>query len=128
MLTAITVALVPLAVRLIYNILSAFSPAPTLSSGEIVSSNPSSSLAKFNSFSGSWQLYLVMFVLMELLVVLIYVIAGMMMPIIKYNDHTEESKAGQGMAYGKGAALPSAGYTGYAEQYRGPRTNQAYSA
>ncbi|KAH8120500.1 hypothetical protein DFH11DRAFT_1838318 [Phellopilus nigrolimitatus] len=61
-----------LAVRVIYSVLSAFSGSSTFSTSG-VSATSSSSLAQFNSISGSWQLFLVMSTLMEFVVVVIYI-------------------------------------------------------
>ena len=61
-----------------------------------------------------------MFVIMELLVVLIYLVAGMMLPINKYANDVRRGgpEAEQGAAYDKGAgAAPTCGPT-YGSEYR----------
>ncbi|KAH8120501.1 hypothetical protein DFH11DRAFT_1560345 [Phellopilus nigrolimitatus] len=71
-----------LAVRVVYSVLSSFSGSSTFSASGI-SSTSSSSLAKFNSISGSWELFLVMSTLMEFVVVAIYIFFGLRLPISK---------------------------------------------
>lgn len=63
---------------MIYSVLSAFSPAINFSTSEASTKN---SLSKFNSFSGSWQIFLVMEYVMEYCVVLIYLTAGSLIPL-----------------------------------------------
>ncbi|KAH7912991.1 hypothetical protein BJ138DRAFT_1082435 [Hygrophoropsis aurantiaca] len=71
LLLAISIALPFLAVRTLYSILSTFS------SDTFESTTPNtSSLAKFNMFSGEWQIYVVMEVLMEYAIVILYTGAG----------------------------------------------------
>ena len=52
----------------------------------VEASDSSSSLAKFNTFTGSWQIFLVMFVIMELLVAIIYIVAGFITPTYSDNE------------------------------------------
>ena len=66
-----------------------------------------------------------MFVIMELLVVLIYLVAGMMLPINKYTNDVHHGRpgAGQGTTYGKGAGAASTGGPTYGSEYRWPPAN-----
>ena len=75
-----------LAVRVVYAILSAYAPfsVPGLSTAH-------NSLSKFSSFSGSWPIYLVMSVLMEIIVVIIYCTVGLS---IKLQDDFKEEQGG----------------------------------
>ena len=79
-MAVLALAFPPLGVRVIYGVLSAFSPALRFTSTGFEPSDPSASLAKFNTFTGSWQIFLVMFVIMELLVAVIYIVAGFITP------------------------------------------------
>jgi hypothetical protein len=76
---AISIALPFLAVRTLYSILSTFSSDTFSFSGTSTSSD--SDLAKFNLVTGEWQIFLVMDMLMEYAVVIIYVVAGLMLPL-----------------------------------------------
>lgn len=79
--------------RIIYSVLSAFSPSvQTKSNGSI--SSPDSGLAKFNSVSGEWQIYLGMAVIMEILVIGTYVGFGITLPISKEDDNYRETYSG----------------------------------
>ncbi|KAG9314699.1 hypothetical protein JVU11DRAFT_5506 [Chiua virens] len=71
LLIVVSTALPFLAVRTLYSILSTFS-----SSSFTGSSDSNSALAKFNMFTGSWQIYVVMEVVMEYIIVLMYTLAG----------------------------------------------------
>lgn len=95
----ISLAFIPLGVRILYQVLSAFSPTPNITATGILPGS-SSSLAKFNSFTGSWPIFLVMFVIMELLVASIYIAAGFFTPT--YHGSAE------GTHYG--GSVPSAEY------------------
>ncbi|KAL4069331.1 hypothetical protein J3A83DRAFT_3530266 [Scleroderma citrinum] len=74
LLIAVSVALPFLAVRTLYSLLSTFSSSSFITSGS--SSSSDSSLAKFNMFSGEWQIFLGMDMIMEYVTVLIYTFAG----------------------------------------------------
>lgn len=74
LLLAISVALPFLAVRTVYSILSTFSSSNFLVTGSTSSSN--SALAKFNMFTGEWQIYLAMDMIMEYVTALILTFAG----------------------------------------------------
>ncbi|KAI9572611.1 hypothetical protein HD554DRAFT_2061473 [Boletus coccyginus] len=75
LLVAVSVALPFLAVRTLYSVLSTFSSDTfdTTGTSTTDSDNP---LAEFNMFTGEWQLYVVMDVVMEFTVVIIYTLAG----------------------------------------------------
>lgn len=90
LLKGISFAVPFLAVRVVYTTLSAFSPSSSLSTSAITSGS-SSGLAKFNSTSGSWQLFLVMSVLMEFVVISIYIFFGLRLPIGKNVDDDEST-------------------------------------
>ncbi|KAG2370336.1 hypothetical protein BDR07DRAFT_1476331 [Suillus spraguei] len=79
LLKAITVAFPFLAVRTIYSILSTFSSS-TFSITTTTQPN-TGDLAKFNLFTGEWQIYLVMEMLMEYAVVIIYCVAAVVLPL-----------------------------------------------
>jgi len=75
LLIAVSAALPFLAVRTLYSLLSTFSSSTFISStGETTTSD--SSLAKFNMFTGEWQIYVGMEVAMEFIIVIIYTLAG----------------------------------------------------
>ncbi|KAG8220138.1 hypothetical protein J3R82DRAFT_1162 [Butyriboletus roseoflavus] len=75
LLVAVSAALPILAIRTLYSVLSVFSSSSFNVSGSSTtdSNNP---LAKFNMFTGSWQIFLVMDVIMEYAVAAIYTLAG----------------------------------------------------
>ncbi|KAG2070647.1 hypothetical protein BDR04DRAFT_1018194 [Suillus decipiens] len=79
LLKAISVAFPFLAVRTIYSILSTFSSS-TFSITTTTQPN-TGDLAKFNLFTGEWQIYLVMEMLMEYAVVIIYCVAAIVLPL-----------------------------------------------
>lgn len=76
LLKAITGSLPFLGIRVLYTVLSAFSPLgiPGVTEG-------STSLAKFNSTHGTFGIYLFMSVIMEFVVIVIYVTAGLVIPL-----------------------------------------------
>ncbi|KAH0838637.1 hypothetical protein J3R83DRAFT_6960 [Lanmaoa asiatica] len=76
LLVAVSAALPFLAVRTLYSVLSTFSSSTFSPTSTTDSNNP---LAKFNMFSGEWQIYVVMEVVMEYAVVVIYTLAGTML-------------------------------------------------
>ncbi|OAX35101.1 hypothetical protein K503DRAFT_858818 [Rhizopogon vinicolor AM-OR11-026] len=92
LLKAISIALPFLAVRTLYSVLSTFSSSTFSFSG---SSTPSDSdLAKFNIVTGEWQIYLVMDMLMEYAVVILYAVAGLLLPLdqdYKSSDFNQEA-------------------------------------
>ncbi|KAG1874149.1 hypothetical protein C8R48DRAFT_693014 [Suillus tomentosus] len=79
LLKAISIALPFLAIRTLYSVLSTFS-SDSFSIPGTTESN-TSDLAKFNVLTGEWQIYLVMDMLMEYAVVIIYAVAGIMLPL-----------------------------------------------
>ncbi|KIJ05723.1 hypothetical protein PAXINDRAFT_182848 [Paxillus involutus ATCC 200175] len=81
LLIAISAALPFLAVRALYSILSTFSSSTFITTGTTSTSNSDNPLAKFNMFTGEWQIYLVMEILMEYAVVIIYAVAGTLLPL-----------------------------------------------
>ncbi|KIK99924.1 hypothetical protein PAXRUDRAFT_822198 [Paxillus rubicundulus Ve08.2h10] len=83
LLLAISAALPFLAVRALYSVLSTFSSSTfiTSSTSSTSTSNSDNDLAKFNMFTGEWQIYLVMEILMEYAVVIIYTVAGTLLPL-----------------------------------------------
>ncbi|KAG2142608.1 hypothetical protein BD769DRAFT_1568462 [Suillus cothurnatus] len=80
LLKAISVALPFLAIRTLYSILSTFSSS-TFSTTSTSTTSDTSDLAKFNLFTGEWQIYLVMDMLMEYAVVIIYSVAALVLPL-----------------------------------------------
>ncbi|KAG2109726.1 uncharacterized protein F5147DRAFT_692121 [Suillus discolor] len=79
LLKAISIALPFLAIRTLYSVLSTFSSSTFSVTGTTESNT--SDLAKFNMITGEWQIYLVMDMLMEYAVVIIYGVAGIMLPL-----------------------------------------------
>jgi hypothetical protein len=78
-LKAISIALPFLAIRTLYSVLSTFSSS---SFDATTTTQPNTSdLAKFNIFTGEWQIYLVMDMLMEYAIVIIYSVAGLVLPL-----------------------------------------------
>jgi uncharacterized membrane protein len=75
LLLAVSIALPFLAIRTLYSILSTFSSSGFLTTTG-TSSSSDSGLAKFNMFTGEWQIYLGMDMIMEYVTVLIFVFAG----------------------------------------------------
>ncbi|TCD68821.1 hypothetical protein EIP91_009688 [Steccherinum ochraceum] len=72
LLLGISVAIPFLFVRVLYAVLSGFSPASIPGQTQ-----PHGSLSKFSSQTGSWEIYLVMSVLMEIIVMLVYITVGL---------------------------------------------------
>ncbi|KAG2123609.1 hypothetical protein DEU56DRAFT_829381 [Suillus clintonianus] len=77
LLKAISIALPFLAVRTIYSVLSTFSSSTFVTTG--ATQVNTSDLAKFNMFTGEWQIYLVMDMLMEYAIVIVYSVAGLVL-------------------------------------------------
>ncbi|KZP28440.1 hypothetical protein FIBSPDRAFT_694080, partial [Athelia psychrophila] len=77
LLKAISCAMPFIGVRCLYGILNSFSGSLISTSG----TPNTSSLHKFNMVTGSWEIYLVMSVLMEACACLIYVVAGTQVPL-----------------------------------------------
>ncbi|KAL5535253.1 hypothetical protein ACEPAF_3347 [Sanghuangporus sanghuang] len=86
LLKGISCAVPFLAVRVLYSILSSFSPSSSFSSLG-TSSESTSGLAKFNTITGRWQLFLIMGVLMEFFVVSIYLFFGLRLPVSEGVDY-----------------------------------------
>lgn len=77
LLIAISVALPFLAVRTLYSVLSTFSSSTFITTDSTTTTSTSSdALAKFNMFTGEWQIFLAMDLLMEYICVLVYIFAG----------------------------------------------------
>ncbi|KAG1825480.1 uncharacterized protein BJ212DRAFT_1259563 [Suillus subaureus] len=81
LLKAISVALPFLAIRTIYSILSTFSSSTFSVTSTSSTQANTGDLAKFNIFTGEWQIYLVMEMLMEYAIVIIYSIAALVLPL-----------------------------------------------
>ncbi|THH23225.1 hypothetical protein EUX98_g7955 [Antrodiella citrinella] len=79
LLAGISCALPFLFIRVMYSVLSGFSPAG-IPGGPPPAQND---LSKFNSATGSWALYLLMAVVTEIIVVSIYLFVGIMFPVYK---------------------------------------------
>jgi hypothetical protein len=79
-LKAISIALPFLAIRTLYSILSTFSSSSFSLTSTSTTSN-TGDLAKFNLFTGEWQIYLVMEMLMEYAIVIIYSVAALVLPL-----------------------------------------------
>ncbi|KAJ3556317.1 hypothetical protein NM688_g2095 [Phlebia brevispora] len=103
LLLAVTSTLPFLAVRVIYTVCSAFAPTgiPGVTSGN-------ASLASFNSLTGSFVIYLIMSVLMELIAVGIYVTAGVLLPLHK--DYASSAPGWDGEEDGMKLKPPAAVY------------------
>jgi len=116
LLKAISCALPFLGVRTLYGILNSYSGSLINTTG----APNTSSLARFNMVTGSWEIYLVMSVLMEACACLIYVVAGTQIPlsqdfIAKDNNY---GMYGGGNSYGQNSYGPSATYNKYVAPYR----------
>ncbi|KAL7278464.1 hypothetical protein ACG7TL_007463 [Trametes sanguinea] len=85
LLNGIAMALPFLFIRVLYSILSAFSPPPRGfdAAGEPIIVSSSSPLKAFNSTTGSWGVYLAMSVVAEYIVVLVYTAVGLRTPLSK---------------------------------------------
>jgi len=81
LLGAITIALPFLGVRTLYSLLSTFSSSSFAMIDSSTQTVNTSSLAKFNMFTGEWWIYLVMSILMEYACVIIYTTAGLRIPL-----------------------------------------------
>ncbi|KAJ3010214.1 hypothetical protein NUW54_g282 [Trametes sanguinea] len=99
LLNGITMALPFLFVRVLYAILSAFSPSPRGfdADGEPILVPSSSPLKVFNSTTGSWEVYLCMAVVAEYIVVLIYTTVGLRTPLSKDEVVYAHGSLGYGM-------------------------------
>lgn len=118
LLLGISTALPFLLVRCIYSVLSAFSPVSSFGGGSSNLPVQHNSLSKFNSFSGSWQIFLAMSLVMEYVVVLIYLTVGAVTPLERGTDDgsEEDLKGGQHELYQQRPANVDAfgGSQGYA--------------
>jgi len=92
LLAAISLALPFLLVRVVYTVLSAFSPVTqsASASGKVSMTTSDSPLAKFSATSGSWAIYLFMSVLTEYAAVMVYLVAGTR---IRLQDDTDYVKS-----------------------------------
>lgn len=107
LLKAISCAMPFIGVRCAYGILNSFSGSLLNTSGTA----NTSSLHKFNMVTGSWEIYLVMSVLMEACACLIYIVAGTQVPISQ--DFVGKADDGYNM-YGARASP----YNQYVAPYR----------
>ncbi|KAF7984793.1 hypothetical protein HWV62_11792 [Athelia sp. TMB] len=112
LLKAISCALPFLGVRCLYGILNSYS-------GSLINTDDApntSKLARFNMVTGSWEIYLVMSVLMEACACLIYIVAGTQIPLsqdfvgTKGNDYGMYGQQGQPGPYGPPQAAYVAPY------------------
>lgn len=119
LLKAISCALPFLGVRCLYGILNSYS-------GSLINTDDApntSSLARFNMVTGSWEIYLVMSVLMEACACLIYVVAGTQVPlsqdfIAKTSDYGMYGGGNSGSPYGQSPYAPQTPYNKYVAPYR----------
>ncbi|TDL17892.1 hypothetical protein BD410DRAFT_901222 [Rickenella mellea] len=88
LLVGISAALPFLAVRILYSILSSFSPN-SLGAQTLGVAPGHTSLSKFNTVTGSWVIYLIMSLLMEIIAVLIYCTTGTLIPLQKEEQDYE---------------------------------------
>jgi hypothetical protein len=88
LLIAISSALPFLAVRVVYSVLSAYSGSPI----STPTSSTTSSLSKFNIVNGECQIYLVMGLVMEYIVVLVYITAGTLIPQQDVDDFPSQKE------------------------------------
>jgi len=95
LLAGISGALPFLAVRIAYSVLSAFAPATRSISadGQVTPVTSNSPLAKFNSSTGEWQVYLAMSVVPEFIVVVIYITVGTKIPLQNDTDYTRGTQS-----------------------------------
>ena len=104
---AITATLPFLAVRVLYTVLSSFSPLgiPGVDTG-------SQSLAKFNSSTGTFGIWLFMAPIMEFVVIVIYVSVGIMTPLQNdYRVASNGSRVEDGTQLYPSAYAPDLGHT-----------------
>ncbi|KIK38241.1 hypothetical protein CY34DRAFT_404737 [Suillus luteus UH-Slu-Lm8-n1] len=85
LLKVISVALPFLAIRTVYSVLTMFSTSSyvmitTATTAATIQPN-TGDLAKFNIFTGEWQIYLVMYMFMEYAIVIIYSVASFVLPL-----------------------------------------------
>ncbi|KAG1758039.1 hypothetical protein EDB19DRAFT_82210 [Suillus lakei] len=80
LLKVISISLLFLVIRTIYSVLSTFSSSTSVIT-TTTTTQPTGDLAKFNMFTGEWQIYLVMDMLMEYAIVIIYAVAGLVLPL-----------------------------------------------
>ncbi|KAG2160199.1 uncharacterized protein EDB93DRAFT_45469 [Suillus bovinus] len=92
LLKAISIALPFLAIRTIYSVLSTFSSSSFAITTTGTTEANTGDLAKFNMFTGEWQIYLVMDMLMEYAIVIIYAVAGLVLPLNKDYSSTDSSQ------------------------------------
>ncbi|THH07943.1 hypothetical protein EW145_g3038 [Phellinidium pouzarii] len=85
LLKAISCTIPFFVIRVLYTVLSAFSPTNLAG----ITSSSSSILAKFNTISGSWEIYFFMGIVMELFIVSILIFFGLRLPISKEIDYQE---------------------------------------
>ncbi|CDO69939.1 hypothetical protein BN946_scf184836.g13 [Trametes cinnabarina] len=124
LLSGIAAALPFLFVRVLYAILSAFSPSPLGfdADGQRIAVTSSSPLKTFNSTTGRWEVYLGMSVIAEYIVVLIYTSVGLRTPLNK--DEAEYAHAAPVVAYGMQNVQPLTLAEG--GQYTGRRSDEWY--
>jgi len=113
LLLAITIALPFIGVRTLYSILSTFSSSSFGISGTSTTTTTAStnSLSEFNMFNGNWHIYVVMGMVTEYVAVIIYSVAGLMLPL--QNDYKLTT-------YGDEYPLYPEGHYQYPQQSRPP--------
>ena len=94
---------------MIYSVLSAFSSSAVFTSTGIEPGT--GSLAKFNSITGEWQIFLGMSIIMEFVVVGIYIAFGISLPLNKEEDAVAAGTATPMDAYGAKEYEYGNGYT-----------------
>lgn len=92
LLIGVSLAIPFLTVRIIYSVLSAFSPNTAFSSSGATTTS-TNGLSKFNLLTGSWHIWLVMSLIMEFIVIALYLAFGSLLPLSR--EETEEEKTGR---------------------------------
>ncbi|THH28285.1 hypothetical protein EUX98_g5908 [Antrodiella citrinella] len=109
LLVGISAALPFLLVRVVFSVLSAYAPAAAIG----FPATKHTALTKFSSETGSWQIFLVMSVLMEIIVMIIYITVGLTVRLkddpvgekVAYSPDVEMSHSGGGGGGGGGFGL-----------------------
>lgn len=128
LLIAISAALPFLAVRVLYSVLGAFAP---LNFNPTARAAPSTGLARFSAISGDWWLFLIMDAVMEYIVVVIYIVAGTVLPLSPEKDLAPARTTGSD-EYPMNRNPAYAPPQNYAAPYSGPQSgyggrNPAYA-
>ncbi|EIW86368.1 hypothetical protein CONPUDRAFT_140954 [Coniophora puteana RWD-64-598 SS2] len=110
LLVAITIALPFIGVRTLYSILSTFSSSSFGISGtSTTTSTTTNSLSQFNMFNGNWHIYVIMGMVTEYVAIIVYSVAGMILPLESDYKLT---------TYGDEYPLYPEGHYQYPQQYR----------